>query len=88
MLVDGLAFMDIEKKWPHFKEEPQNLKLSLETNGVNPFGEMRYVCVPIFLINNNLPPWISIKREKIMLTMIFLGFFLFYIYLHIIISLK
>ena len=43
MPMDGLAFMDIEKKWPHFKEEPQNLKLSLATEDVNPFGEMRYV---------------------------------------------
>ena len=43
MPMDGSTFMDIEKKWSHFKEEPQNLKLSLATNGVNPFREIRSV---------------------------------------------
>jgi hypothetical protein len=33
--------------------------------GVNPFGELRsvYSVWPIFVINNNIPPWMSIKRE-------------------------
>ena len=34
MLVNGSAFMDIKKKWPHFKEEPWNLGLSLATDSV------------------------------------------------------
>ena len=56
--TDGLAFKEIEEKWPHFKEEPHNLKLSLVADGVNPFGEMRstYSVWPIFIINNNIPP--------------------------------
>ena len=89
MPINGLEFMDIEKKWPHFKEEPQNLKLSLVTDNVNSFGEMSsiYSMWPIFLINNKILLWMSIKREHIMLTMIVLGIFLFYSYLHIIISL-
>ena len=89
MFADGLAFMDIEKKWPHFKEEPQNLKLSLETNIFNPFGEMRsiYSMWPIFVINNNLPPWMLIKREHIMMEMTILGILLFYFYPHVIIIL-
>ena len=40
MPADGLAFKETEEKRPHFKEEPRNLKLSLATDGVNPFGEM------------------------------------------------
>ena len=44
MPADGLAFKEIEEKWPHFKEEPHNLKLSLAADGVNPFGEMRSIC--------------------------------------------
>jgi hypothetical protein len=79
MHVDGSKFMDIEEKWSNFKKEPQNLKLSLLTNDVNPFGEMRYVYLMwhAFVINNNLPPWMSIKREHIMLVMIVLGILLF-----------
>ena len=72
MPVDGSAFRDMEENWSHFKEEPHNIRISLATNGVNPFAEMRsiYTLCPIFVINNNIPPWLSIKRENIMLSMI------------------
>jgi hypothetical protein len=40
---DGSAFRDTEEKWPHFKEEPHNVRLSLVANGVNPFAEMRSI---------------------------------------------
>ena len=58
MPVEGSAFRCIEEKWPIFKEEPHNVKLSLEADGVNPFGELRstYSVWPVFVINNNLPP--------------------------------
>ena len=77
MLVDGLAFKEIEEKWPHFKE-PRNLKLSLVADGVNPFGEMRstYLVWPVFVITNNIPPWFSITREHIMLALIVPSIFL------------
>ena len=75
MLADGFALNYIEVKWPIFKEEPCNVRLLLATNGVNPFGELRstYSMWPIFVINNNLPPWMSIKREHTMLAMIVPG---------------
>jgi hypothetical protein len=73
--VDGYAFKEIEEKWLVFKNEPRNVRLSLAADGVNPFGELRsiYSVWPIFVINNNIPPWMSIKRVHIMLTMIVLG---------------
>ena len=37
MPADGTAFRDIEEKWPHFKEEPCNLRISLAAYAVNPF---------------------------------------------------
>ena len=63
------------KKWPHFKEEPCNLRISLAADGVNPFAQMEsiYMVWPIFVINNNIPPWLSINREHIMLSMIIQG---------------
>ena len=76
MPVDGSAFRCIEEKWPIFKEEPRNVKLSLATDGVNQFGELRstYSMWPIFVTNNNnLPPWMSVKREHTMLAMIVPG---------------
>jgi Transposase family tnp2 len=73
--TDGSAFREIEEKYVDFKNEPRNVRLSLAADGVNPFGELRstYSVWPIFVINNNIPPWMSIKREHIMLTMIIPG---------------
>ena len=68
----GFAFRDMEEKWPHFKEEPHNLRISLAVDNVNPSAQIKsiYTVWPIFVINNNIPPWLSIKRENIMLSMI------------------
>ena len=41
--VDGSAFTDMEEKWPHFKEEPHNIRIYLATDGVNPFAQMRSI---------------------------------------------
>ena len=49
MPIDGSAFREMEEKWPHFKEEPRNVRLSLAADGVNPFGEMRSIYSPVFL---------------------------------------
>jgi hypothetical protein len=78
MPIDGSAFREIEKKWEDFKDEPHNVRISLAVDGVHPFKEIRYIYSvwPIFVINNNIPLWMSIKREHIMLTMIVLGIFL------------
>ena len=76
--ADGSALKNIEEKWPIFKDGPHNVRLSLAVDGFNPFGELHstYSVWPLFLINNNLPPWITIKREHTMLAMILLGIFL------------
>ena len=75
MPADGFAFRDMEEKWAHFKEEPHNVRIYLATYGVNPYAEKRsiYSMWPIFFINNNIPSWLLIKREHIMLAMIILG---------------
>jgi hypothetical protein len=75
MPADGYAFKEIAVKWPEFTDEPRNVRISLETDDVNPFGELQsvYSVWTIFVINSNIPPWMSIKREHIMLTMIILG---------------
>jgi hypothetical protein len=75
MPVDGYAFKEIATKWPEFIDEPRNVRLSLEIDGVNPFGELQsvYSVWSIFVINNKIPPWMSIKREHIILKMIVRG---------------
>ena len=75
MPANGSAFREIGEKYVDFKNEPCNVRLSLAANGVNPFEKLRstYSVWPIFIINNNIPPWMSIKREHIMFTMIIPG---------------
>ena len=75
MSADDYAFMEIASKWLEFTDEPRNVRLSLATDDVNTFGELRFVYSmwPIFFINNNIPPWMTIKRDHIMLTMIIPG---------------
>jgi hypothetical protein len=55
MLADGSLYKNIEERWPNFKQEPRNVRISLAADGVNPFGELRsiYSVWPIFVINNN-----------------------------------
>ena len=40
MLADGFALKNIEEKWPFFKDEPRNVRLSLASDGFNTFGEI------------------------------------------------
>ena len=75
MPANGSALKCIEEKWPIFKEEPHNVRISLAVDDVNPFGELRstYSMWHVFVINNNLPPWMSMKRERTMFAIIFPG---------------
>ena len=70
--ADGYALNNIKEKWPILKDEPRNVRFSLGVDGFNPFRELRstYSVWLVFFINNNLSPWMSIKRENTMLAMI------------------
>ena len=50
MPANGYALKNIEEKLKFFKYEPHNVILSLETDGFNPFGELRctYSMWPFF----------------------------------------
>ena len=41
MPTNGSLYKNIEERWPIFKEEPRNVRISLAADGVNPFGELR-----------------------------------------------
>jgi hypothetical protein len=57
MPTDDYSFKKIVAKWPEFIDEPRNVRISLEIDSVNPFGELQFVYSvwPIFVINNNIP---------------------------------
>ena len=54
MPADGFAFREIEEKWAYFKDEHHNVRLSLATDIVNPFRDIRsiYSVWPIFFSIN------------------------------------
>ena len=36
--ADGFSLKNIKEKWPIFKDEPLNVRISLAADGFNPFG--------------------------------------------------
>ena len=63
----------IEDTWPDkFKDEVQILRLSIAMDGVNPYSlqNTNYSIWPVVVINNNIPPWLYVKNEHVMLALI------------------
>ena len=76
MPADGFVWHKIEEKWPIFKDGPCNARISLALDGVNPYGNQstQWSTCPVIAINNNIPPWLSTKKEHTMLTLIIPGY--------------
>ena len=74
-LVDSLAWKNFDKVYPSFAQEPRNVKLSLASDGFNPFGNMSisYSMWPVVLIPYNLPPWMCMKQTFFMLSLLIPG---------------
>lgn len=75
MVADSKYWKEIEVKWPHLRNEPSNARISISMDGVNPFGDLRKTCYvwPMLITNNNIPPWMAMKKEHAMLNLIILG---------------
>ncbi|KAF7150464.1 hypothetical protein RHSIM_Rhsim02G0050400 [Rhododendron simsii] len=73
--VDTPTWETVNSKWPSFAEDPRNLRLGLATDGFNPFGNLSstYSCWPVMLVIYNLPPWLWMKRENVLLTLLIPG---------------
>ena len=73
--------MDDKQIWSIFKEKPCNFILSMTIDGVNPFGDLRsiYSLWPFFMINNNLPSLMSIKREHVMFSLVVPYIYFYYV---------
>ena len=72
---DCLAFKHINSKWLEFEQEPRYLKMGVGLDGVNPFSmrSSRWSTWSIVLINYNLPPFLSFKKEHLVLSLIIPG---------------
>ena len=55
--------------------DPRNLRFGLSSDGFNPFKDLssRYSCWPVILVTYNLPPWLCMVREILMLTLLIPG---------------
>nr|XP_021842429.1 uncharacterized protein LOC110782571 [Spinacia oleracea] len=73
--ADTEAWQSFDRKYPEYALEPRNVRLGLASDGFNPFGEKRstYSTWPVILAAYNLPPWLCMKKEYLMLSMIIPG---------------
>jgi hypothetical protein len=67
--ADGSQWRKIERDYPDFEGDARNLRFSLSTDGMNPFGEQSWShsTWPVTLCIYNLPPWLCMKRKFIMM---------------------
>ncbi|XP_056695556.1 uncharacterized protein [Spinacia oleracea] len=73
--ADSPQWRTIDKKYLEFGKEVRNLRLSLCTDGMNPYGSLssQHSTWPVLLAIYNLPPWLCMKRKYIMLSLLISG---------------
>ena len=73
--VDSLASKLVDLKWPNFGSEPRNIRLALSADVINPHGDTssKYSCWPVLIVIYNLPPWFSMKKKFMMLSILISG---------------
>ncbi|XP_049397375.1 uncharacterized protein LOC125861553 [Solanum stenotomum] len=73
--ADGEAWKNFESLHEDFARDPRNVRLCLSSDGFNPFRTMSisHSTCPVMLMNYNLSPWICMKLEYMILSMIIPG---------------
>ncbi len=75
--VDSPAHIHVETTWPEFSHDPRHVRLGLASDGVSPHnlgGKGRPTSVwPVVVMNYNLPPWLSMKKGFLLLSLIIPG---------------
>ncbi|WMV46508.1 hypothetical protein MTR67_039893 [Solanum verrucosum] len=73
--VDSKAWKKFDELHQSFAMEPRNVRLGLASDGFQPFGCSRtpYSIWPVVLIPYNLPPWLCMKQENFILSMLIPG---------------
>ncbi|KAL5565184.1 hypothetical protein UlMin_028348 [Ulmus minor] len=73
--VDDKSWQEFDKRHPQFADDVRNVRLGLAADGFNPFGNMSlsYSMWPVVLTTYNLPPWICMKAEYLMLSLLIPG---------------
>jgi hypothetical protein len=74
-LADLTQWKFFDLQYLEFSAESRNIKFSLSTNGVNPFGENKtaHSTWSVILVMYNIPTWICHKRKYLMLSILIQG---------------
>ena len=73
--VDAEAWKKMDALYPHFSSENSYIRLGIAADGFNPFRSMNinHSTWPIVLINYNLPHWLCMKPENLILSTLISG---------------
>ncbi|KAL8107919.1 hypothetical protein AgCh_024355 [Apium graveolens] len=65
----------MDDRYPNFAIEPRNVRLGLATDGFNPYRTMglSHNTWPIVMVNYNMPPWLIMKPDNLILSTIIPG---------------
>jgi hypothetical protein len=72
---DSMQWQHVKDTYNEFTADSRNLHLGLCADGVNPYSQKRstHSMCPVFLLNYNIPPWLTIKKKFIMLSLLIPG---------------
>ena len=67
--ADGSQWRNVDREFPDFDNNPRNIRFSLSTDGMNPFGEWgsSHSTWPVTLCIFNLPSWLCMKWNYMMM---------------------
>ncbi|XP_074336422.1 uncharacterized protein LOC141673568 [Apium graveolens] len=73
--ADGKGWKSLDTKYPEFGAEMRNVRLGLAADGFNPYRSMNisHSTWPVVLVNYNLPPWLIMKPENLILSTLIPG---------------
>ncbi|XP_074374487.1 uncharacterized protein LOC141714890 [Apium graveolens] len=72
---DAKAWKMMDTIYPEFSSEIRNVRLSVAVDGFSPHRTMNlsHITWPIVLVNYNLPPWICMEQENLILSTLISG---------------
>ncbi|XP_021767736.1 uncharacterized protein LOC110732126 [Chenopodium quinoa] len=72
---DSKSWKSLDELYPEFAADARNVRLALASDGFNPGANMssRYSIWPVMLVPYNLPPWMCMKSDNMMLSLLIPG---------------
>ncbi|XP_021845823.2 uncharacterized protein [Spinacia oleracea] len=73
--ADSEAWKSLDTIFPEFAKDARNVRLGLSSDGFNPGANMssRYNIWPVMLVPYNLPPWMCMKSDNMILSLLIPG---------------